>query len=1338
VTRHAKASSAGSNPGTLARATFLPLRAAFVACLGLTLFAALFASPAFAVKTHPYTGVSFGPDGTAASSFGQIQSIAIDPATKDVYVYDGGGSGSIYKFNAAHEPVKFSGLADNAIREVGGSGGAENQVAIAPAASPGGTAGDIYVANNSVILIYAPSGEKIGELTGGENCGVATDPAGHVFAGVYREEVREFVPSSNPATNADQKNVSNGKADRVCNVSVDGLGNIYASSYEGSVIVKLAGIGDSSGTRIEPGAPTTGIDPATNDLYADRGEVVAQYSSAGALIGTFGSGRLTFSRGVAINGTSGDVYVGNGANGKVDVFGPLALLPDAETKAASAIKRTSATLNGMIGAAGGPQASCEFQYTTEAHFESEGFQGATSSTCNPAGPFSGSSTQAVKADISGLEPATNYRFRLVATSENGSNPGATLSFTTFGAVNVKTGTASAVSPNSATLSATINPEGVELEECLFEFGDQGELDQTQPCAETPAQIGSGETAVPVHASLAGLSPNTFYSFRIAASNSLGETKGEVRTFETLGPPTITEQTVSRVTVNAATITAFVNPHGQATGFQLEYVSQADFEASGYAKAAKVPASPAEVGEGIGPVEVTQEITGLSEATAYRARVVASNASATVQGPDAQFTTYPTSTGLPEGRAYEMVSPAVKIGEVFPPEPGESGSNTCGLEFCNPGLDDEMMPVQVAPDGNSLVYEGQPFYEGLAPQGNQYLSQRSSGGWSTRSTTPPKALKNGSGYKGYSPDLSRGVLLQSRPALSPEVPEGENEVHKITSYSDLYLWEEGNPDLRPLVTDTPPNRVPGESGGNTFRLSFGGGNSGSPESPAFGHIVFEANDALTQAVPGIAPAAPEAEAGECGDNVNFNGTGSESCNIYEWVEGQLHLVNVLPGNATAMQHAVIGSGRQLAVGIPEYQTVDTDNAISADGSRIFWSDNDGQVYVRIDGEETVEIKDPGHFITATPDGSKVILSDGCVYSLGSESCETTLGNDPNAFAGIAGASEDFSRIYFVDREVLAPGAQAGPCSGEGSGGSEPEGCNLYVFDHGEVTFIASLATRDDEIRGLGGTFGAWKATSSIRSAQVSADGRYLAFMSLRSLTGYDNRLAGGGACAFGPSCPEIYQYDLESHRLSCASCDPSGLRPLGKSTFAYSRTTPGGPFPQLRSLPTEGEGQVFFESTDVLSPTDHNGRVQDVYEWRPSGVGGCALTTGCISLLSGGEGPSDSFFLSSSPSGGDAFFITREQLVLKDSDDLLDVYDVRVNGGINENVAPPCLGEACKGPATSAAEQQSAGSAQFSGPGNEKPHKKKSHKHKKKSKKHKHKSKKKAHKRAAKSNRGGQK
>jgi hypothetical protein len=1323
------------------------IRAVLFLCLGLALFAALFATPVLAAQTHLYTGVSFGPDGTAATSFGQVQSIAIDPASKDIYVYD--GSGSIYKFDAAHQPVKFSGLVGNVIEGVGSSSGAENQVAIAPPGSPGGTAGDIYAANNSVIKIFAPSGTPIGELTGGETCGVATDPAGHVFAGVYSSEVREYVPSANPPVNADQKNASNG-AEQVCNVSADGLGNVYAAAFSGSVIVKLAGLGASNGTRIQPGAPTIGIDPASNDLYADRGEEVAQYDSSGALIATFGSSQLSSSRGVAINGTSGNVYVGNGANGRVDVFGPLTLVPDAETKAATAVKRVSATLNGTIGAAGGPQASCEFQYVTEAHFQTEGFAGATSTPCDSPGPFSGSSTQAVKAEIGGLSTDTSYRFRVVATSENGSNPGAALGFTTPGAVNVKTGAASGIDPTSATLSATINPEGIELQECLFEYGTEGELDQTQPCAETPAQIGSGETAVPVHADLTGLTPDVSYSFRIAASNSLGERKGDVNTFETFGPPTIQNQAVVKVTITSAIFTGQVNPHGQATGFQVEYVSEADFDESGYVNATRAPATPVEVGEGLGPVEVTLEVTGLSELTTYHARLVASNTSDTVRGPDTQFTTYSTA-GLPEGRAYEMVSPPLKIGDIFPPEPTEElgGSRSCS-EFCQPGLTNLLMPIQSDPSGEALSFVGQAFAEGQAPSGNQYISRRSPTGWTSQDATPLRADKEG-GFKALSPDLDRGVLLQSSPALSPEAPIGENG----EPFPNFYLWEEGNPDLQPLVTVQPPHRAANNTTQSIFRLFFGGGNSGSAGSPAFAHLVFEANDALTPAVPDIAPAAPEAETGECGDDLGLNHLGSESCDIYEWFEGQLRLVNVLPGNTTAAQHAVLGSGRRLAFPEKEAQTPDVDHAISADGSRIFWSDESGQVYVRINGEETVELNDPGQFITATPDGSKVMLSDGCIYSLASESCEATLGNDPSAFLGIAGASDDLSRVYFVDKEALVPGAQVESCKKDESGGTASQeegegevppgrGCNLYVYDNGNISQIATLS-ESDNTRGLNGRYGDWKATPSLRTAQVSTDGRFLAFVSTVQLTGYDNRRLGNvaGSCStsFGAACTEVYQYDLDSHSLRCASCNPSGLRPLGRSSLSLVRSGNDGAYPQLRNLPSEGEGQVFFESVDALSAGDHNGRVQDIYEWRPDGVGGCGVAKGCITLISSGGDSVDSFFLTTSPSGRDAYFITREQLLLRDTDDFFDVYDARAGGGINENLPPPCLGEACKGPATSAPEVQSAGTAQFSGPGNEKPHKKpKKHKHKKKrkSKKHKSKSTKKAHERAAESNRGGQK
>lgn len=63
------------------------------------------ASSAFALETRLYTGTSFGPDGTAGTaSFGNVQGVAVDQASGDVYV-DDAGAGKIFKFDSAGEPL---------------------------------------------------------------------------------------------------------------------------------------------------------------------------------------------------------------------------------------------------------------------------------------------------------------------------------------------------------------------------------------------------------------------------------------------------------------------------------------------------------------------------------------------------------------------------------------------------------------------------------------------------------------------------------------------------------------------------------------------------------------------------------------------------------------------------------------------------------------------------------------------------------------------------------------------------------------------------------------------------------------------------------------------------------------------------------------------------------------------------------------------------------------------------------------------------------------------------------------------------------------------------------
>src|SRR5262249_48883970 len=145
------------------------------------------------------------------------------------------------------------------------------------------------------------------------------------------------------------------------------------------------------------------------------------------------------------------------------------------------------------------------------------------------------------------------------------------------------------------------------------------------------------------------------------------------------------------------------------------------------------------------------------------------------------------------------------------------------------------------------------------------------------------------------------------------------------------------------------------------------------------------------------------------------------------------------------------------------------------------------------------------------------------------------------------------------------------------------------------------------------------------------GRFLTFMSSARLTTYNNKIRGGGGClsGAGESCGEVYEYDAASNTLSCASCNPTAQRPIGKSNLSLLRGEPlVPPLPQPHNL--AGGGRVFFETHDALSPRDTNRRT-DVYEWEPNGVGSCDRSAGCVSLISSGTDPGDSFFVDSTPS-----------------------------------------------------------------------------------------------------------
>jgi hypothetical protein len=97
--------------------------------------------------------------------------------------------------------------------------------------------------------------------------------------------------------------------------------------------------------------------------------------------------------------------------------------------------------------------------------------------------------------------------------------------------------ASGLAQSTATLNATVNPDGQTVSDCHFEYGPTDLYGSVAPCEPSP---GSGSSAVAVSAQLVGLNPKSLYHFRIVATNEAATNYGEDRTFETLpNPPAVT-------------------------------------------------------------------------------------------------------------------------------------------------------------------------------------------------------------------------------------------------------------------------------------------------------------------------------------------------------------------------------------------------------------------------------------------------------------------------------------------------------------------------------------------------------------------------------------------------------------------------------------------------------------------------------------------------------------------------------------------------------------------------------------------------------------------------------
>ena len=287
--------------------------------------------------------------------------------------------------------------------------------------------------------------------------------------------------------------------------------------------------------------------------------------------------------------------------------------PSVETKAATSVTETGATLKGIVNP-NGAETKYSFEYgTTESYGSKTAEATAGSGTSN---------VEESKA-ITGLTASTTYHFRIVATNSHGTTDGSDEVFST-GQPFVETKAATSGTETEATLNGTVNPNGAETK-YFFEYGTT----ESYGSKTAEATAGSGTSNVEESKAITGLTASTTYHFRMVATNSRGVVDGSDEVLSTTGKPSAETKAPTSVTETGAALNGTVNPRGAETKYFFEYGTTESYGSK---------TAEATAGSGTSNVEKSKAITGLTASTTYHFRIVATNSHGTTDGSDEVFTT----------------------------------------------------------------------------------------------------------------------------------------------------------------------------------------------------------------------------------------------------------------------------------------------------------------------------------------------------------------------------------------------------------------------------------------------------------------------------------------------------------------------------------------------------------------------------------------------------------------------------------------------------------------------------------------------------------------------------
>jgi len=518
----------------------------------------------------------FGSDGTSSTSFSDFPdaAIAFQQATRRLYVVDLAVPG-IFGFNASSAP-SYTALPGFAPL---GTPPLANQVrGFAVDNTQLGSAGNLYylfasVSNSELTAFgFNSNGSALSGFPvepGGEGQSAAVDSTGHLWIangpGGGANEMTEFAPTGgNPIRSVVLSGTNFG------GIAFDSSDNLFALASDG--VWKFTAASDyTSGSLFIPdsGFPKRiAVDPSNDRIYVAHPDGITEHDAGGALIDEFASGipGANFRGGLAVDATNHYVYVADLGSNKVRVFDAGAVFPVAKSGAASDIANFTAVLNGTVNPRGTSLIDCRFEYVSELAFNATGFEDLDTGGNKPCVPDftaipADFDAHAVSAQVGGLATNTTYRFRLSASSADGTarQEGA---FTTTGRPIVETTGAPLRGTASALLGGRVDPVRATAT-YHFEYGSEGPCD-VSPCLSTSDQAaGSGDSTVFVDQSISGLAPGTTYHYRVVADNGNED-----------GPAVGGDMTVTtRVSEDPLTHGRFPGPPGSDRAY--EHVGLAD-------------------------------------------------------------------------------------------------------------------------------------------------------------------------------------------------------------------------------------------------------------------------------------------------------------------------------------------------------------------------------------------------------------------------------------------------------------------------------------------------------------------------------------------------------------------------------------------------------------------------------------------------------------------------------------------------------------------------------------------------------------------------------------------